>query len=60
MSKANAQVSLHIMYTMWDDLIQHCKAKALELGQEMLDYFVDSDLTALLGEKFMPNTKRTR
>jgi len=50
MSKANAQVSLHIMYTMWDDLIRHCKAKALELGQEMQDHFVDSDIAKFLWE----------
>ena len=42
-------------FGLWDNLIEECKARALELGQEMQQYFEKNDLGTVLGEAFVPN-----
>jgi ankyrin repeat protein len=42
-------------FGLWDHLIKECKARALELGQELQQYFEKSNLGTVLGEAFIPN-----
>jgi ankyrin repeat protein len=42
-------------FGLWDHLIEECKARALELGQEMQQYFEENSLGTILGEAFIPN-----
>jgi ankyrin repeat protein len=42
-------------FGLWDHLIEECKARALELGQEMQQYFEENSLGIILGEAFIPN-----
>ena len=41
-------------FGLWDDFIQNCKAKALEIGEEMQQYYVGNSLATVLGEA-LPN-----
>jgi ankyrin repeat protein len=43
-------------FGLWGHLIEVCEVKALELGQEMQQYFEKNNLGTVLGEAFVPNT----
>ena len=42
-------------FGLWDYLIMDCRSKALLMGNEMKQYFTDSDLGTILGPVALPN-----